>query len=82
MRRVLAIGIGLALAVVPAAALAQDGASRALRAPEDATVAVAAVVGAIATLFVVATLGYLYRRKRRLQWDFQVRRDQPHGDAH
>lgn len=85
-RLVRACALGFLIAALPLVALAtEDGAaetaSRALPALVDSVgvglIAVAAVLG----LLLIASLGYLYRRERHLDWGFQ-RPDAPHQDGH
>lgn len=84
-RVVRACALGFVLAALPMVAFAAEEAtsdvvSRALPAPADTfTVALVAVL-AVLGLFVVAALGYLYRRERHLEWEFQ-RPDAPHHDG-
>lgn len=77
-RRVISSGVGLALAAVPALAAAQEEGSRALGSPDDMGVVVVVTVLGTVALFAAAGLGYLYRRERRLTWDFQ----RPDPDQH
>ncbi|MDA0365212.1 MAG: hypothetical protein O3B31_01595 [Chloroflexi bacterium] len=85
-RFVRACMLGFLTAALPMVALATEDpaaetASRALPALVDSVgvglIAVAAVLG----LLLVASLGYLYRRERQLDWGFQ-RPDAPHQDGH
>lgn len=78
--------LGLLAAVWPVAALATeetsaDTASRALPAAGDTMSVALIAVLAVLALFLIAGLGYLYRRERNLEWDFQ-RPDTPHDGAH
>ena len=85
-RLVRACALALVVAALPFAALATeestvDVTSRALPAAADTiSVGLLAVVAVLA-LFLIASLGYLYRRERKLDWDFQ-RPDAPHGGGH
>lgn len=85
-RLVRACALGFMLAALPLVALATEEsapetASRALPSQGDAlTVGLVAVV-AVLGLFLIAGLGYLYRRERDLEWEFQ-RPDTPHHDGH
>lgn len=63
--------VGALGALAPAVALAEESASRTLDRPEDwGTVMLVTALGAVG-LGVVYTVGYLYRRKRGLEWEFQ-----------
>lgn len=67
------------LVVMPTAA--QQVADRTVEPPADwAAVALWTLLATIG-LFIVAAIGYLYRRERGLQWGFQ-QPDQPHEDDH
>ncbi len=71
---------GLGLALLPLIALAAEphGAEgvvvdgRALPPPVDFGSVLLVTVFAVAALFIVAALGYLYRRERHLDWPFQA----------
>ena len=70
MKRVRGLVVGLFVALVPAVALAsEDG--RALEGAADLGTVVLVTVGTLAALAVVTSLGYLYRRERALDWEFQ-----------
>lgn len=85
-RLVRACTLGFLIAAVPAFALATEAAgpettSRALPALGDSmSVGVIAVIAVLGVLL-LASLGYLYRRERHLEWGFQ-RPDTPHQDTH
>ena len=85
LRRIGAMTVGVAAAVQPLLALAEDAkaseaVSRALGAPAGIGGVVLVTVCALLGLFAVAGLGFLYRRERRLDWVFQ-RPDAP-PEAH
>lgn len=88
VRRVIAAVTGMILAVsAPALALAADGqrttfeaAERAMERGTDWTLIVTVTVAALLGLFLLTTIGYMYRRERGLDWEFQ-KPDAPH-DAH
>lgn len=69
-----AIGMGTALS--PLAALAEgataQAGSRAVATPREMGMVVLLTALAVTGLFVVTTLGYLYRRLRGLDWAFQA----------
>jgi hypothetical protein len=69
--RLVAALAGTLAAAVPALASAQEG-LRELETPGDTTTAVTLVVLGIAGLFLLASIAYLYRRQRRLRWDYQL----------
>ncbi len=69
--RAAAATTGAAAALLPSLAAAQEGAGRSLDAPDDAMGTVLATAGAVAALFLVASIGYLYMRIRGLEWGFQ-----------
>lgn len=74
----LAGGVAAALPMIALAAEPAAGpASRSLGLDADATKIAFAALGGLLALFGVATLGYLYRRERHLDWDFQ-KPDVPH----
>jgi len=52
-------------------AAAQEG-LRELETPADTTQAVAFAVLGVLGLFGVSSIGFLYRRQRRLRWDYQL----------
>lgn len=79
VRRVCAAAAGLALAAWPAALWAAEG-GRTLERPEDALPVALLTAAAVLGVFAVATIGYLYRRRRALDWDFQ--RPEPPRDEH
>ena len=80
-RRAAAVTGGLAFALAPAiAAAAEHEHSRVLDPPGDMPVAALATLGGIAVVMVLGTLGYLYRERRGLEWDFQ--RPDPEGPDH
>ena len=68
----LAAAIGGALAAaMPGVAAAQEG-QRELETPADATMVVGLVGLGVAALFATSSIAYLYRRQRRLHWDYQL----------
>ncbi len=85
-RRLSAMAAGVTAALVPVVTFAQEHGGATFEAHSRATDpgadwGVVMFITAIATagLFLLATLGYLYRRERGLEWPFQ-RPDAPHGD--
>ena len=70
MRRWLGSMIGLFVALVPAVALASEG-ERSLEGTADLTTVVLMTLLALGALAVVLSIGYLYRRERGLDWEFQ-----------
>jgi hypothetical protein len=60
----------LLLACVPAVAFAEEG-PRDLSAPADVGTVVLLVLLALLGMALVGGIGYLYRRERGLDWDFQ-----------
>mgnify|MGYP001604514524 CR=1 FL=1 len=81
--RASALAAGVLAAALPLVAGADEtpqyaeAADRGLGLPGDGLMIGFATVGALLAVFAVATLGYLYRRERRLDWDFQ-KPDAPH----
>ncbi len=84
-RRIGSMFAGIGVALVPLAAAAQSTTgSRATDPPGDLGETLLYTFLALVGLFVIATLGYLYREKRGLNWAFQEP-DAPHdehGDHH
>jgi hypothetical protein len=72
---------GAALALVPLLASAQQAQSRALSPGGDWHTVVMITAAIVLGLFLVATIGYLYRRERRLDWEFQ-KAELPDEGAH
>ena len=70
MKRWLGSITGLLLAGLPMAALATEE-GRALEMPADWGLVITVTLLAILGLAVVGAIGYLYRRERSLDWDFQ-----------
>ena len=90
VRRLIAAASGMLLAVsIPAFALAAEGHaestfeahSRSLDPSTDWTMIMMLTALALAGLFVVTTIGFMYRRQRNLDWEFQ-KPDAPHDDHH
>lgn len=79
--RISALATGALAAASPlitaAAEPAQTAGERGLALPGDGITIGFATVGALLAVFLVATLGYLYRRERNLDWEFQ-KPDAPH----
>lgn len=61
---------GLLLAAIPAAAMATEE-GRALETPEDLGMVLIVTILSLLGLALVGGIGYLYRRERKLDWDFQ-----------
>ena len=76
-----AFALALAGLLIPAAIAAQEASQRALSPGADTRVVATVTVLAIVALFLVASLAYLYRRERQLDWEFQ-KPDSPQGDDH
>ncbi|MCA9846664.1 MAG: hypothetical protein KC461_12855 [Dehalococcoidia bacterium] len=90
VRRLIAAASGLLLAVsMPAFALAAEGHaestfdahSRALDPSADWTMIMTLTALTLGGLFLLTTIGYMYRRQRNLDWQFQ-KPDAPHDDHH
>lgn len=80
--RTSALATGLLAAALPLVAGANEPqvvevANRGLGLPSDGLMIGFATVGALLAVFAVAALGYLYRRERHLDWEFQ-KPDAPH----
>lgn len=80
--RASALAAGVLAAALPLVAGAAEpvfsgAADRGLGLPGDGVTIVFATVGALLAVFAVAALGYLYRRERHLDWEFQ-KPDAPH----
>lgn len=72
MKRWLGSITGLLVAALPAAAMATEEArSRSLDRPADWGGVLAVTLLALIGLALVGAIGYLYRRERGLDWDFQ-----------
>jgi uncharacterized membrane protein YidH (DUF202 family) len=86
-RLVRALALGFLVAALPLVAFATestaaDASSRALPTAGDTmTVGIVAVLAVLA-LFLIASLGYLYRRERHLEWDFQRPDATQHDGGH
>lgn len=80
LARASALGVGALLALLPAIASAEEGA-RALERGEDWNKVMILTFAALLGVMLVATLGYLYRMKRNIFWDFQ-QPAAPHDDHH
>ncbi len=88
VRRLIAAASGLLLAVsVPAFAFAAEGQTefeahgRSLDPSTDWTMIMILTTLALLGLFAVTTIGFMYRRERKLDWEFQ-KPDAPHDDHH
>lgn len=81
--RTSALVTGVLLAVLPLVAGAKEpaeamaAADRGLGLPSDGVTIGFGMAGVLLGLFAVVTLGYLYRRERHLDWEFQ-KPDAPH----
>jgi hypothetical protein len=80
VRRWQAIAFGALAAASPAVALAAE--ERSLDAPADLTQVVLVTVLGLLAMAVLGGIGYLYRRERGLDWDFQKPDTPPEGDHH
>lgn len=90
VRRLIAVVSGMLFAALtPALAYAADGAgdtsfeaaSRALDPTTDWSMIVLVTFLALGALFLLSAIGYMYRRERGLDWEFQ-KPDAPHDDHH
>ena len=82
LRSVTAVALGSALAVLPAAAAAQEPGTRALETGADLWKVVLLTALGLAALLVIAAIGYLYRRQRALAWEFQKPDPPEHDEEH
>lgn len=80
LARASAAGFGALLALLPVIASAEEGA-RALERGEDWNKVMILTFAALLGVMLVSTLGYLYRMKRHIVWDFQ-QPAAPHDDHH
>lgn len=82
MRRAISAVAGVAVAgavaVWPSSALASE---RSLTTPDDMLVVAGVTVLGLLAVFGAAAVGYLYRRERGLDWEFQ-RPEEPHDEDH
>lgn len=70
MKRWLGSMTGLLLAALPAVALATDE-GRALETPADTSTVLLVTIATLLGMALVGGIGYLYRRERGLDWEFQ-----------
>ena len=79
---VLALGLlpGIASAADPVR-VAFDAADRSMEPGIDAQMIVWVTIFSVLALFAISSIGYLYRRERGLDWEFQ-KPDAPHDDHH
>lgn len=90
VRRLIAAASGMLLALsAPVLAYAAEGHaettfeahSRSLDPSTDWTMIMVITVLSLLALFALSTIGYMYRRERNLDWQFQ-KPDAPHDDHH
>lgn len=93
MKRLISAAVtGAGMALLPLLVLAADppagpvsAEGRGVPAPGDMGMTVIYTLLALTALFVVLAIGYLYRRERSLDWEFQAPaapHDDHHDDAH
>jgi hypothetical protein len=70
VKRAVGMVAGLFVALAPVVALASEG-GRSLEGAADLGTVVLVTLLALAALAVVISVGYLYRRERGLDWEFQ-----------
>ena len=70
MTRYVSVMIGLIFAVLPSSVTAAEG-GRSLDRPADWSSVLMVTVLLLLGLSVLGAIGYLYRRERGLDWDFQ-----------
>jgi hypothetical protein len=80
-KRVRGAVLGLVVAAWPLAAAAQQAQGRALPAATDWHVVMFLTAAAVVGLLLLTGVAYLYRRERRLDWDFQ-KPDPPQAGGH
>ena len=80
MRQICAVVMGLCLSFFPSVILAGSE-SRSLDPSVDLQIVTFWTILGLVSLGIVISLGYLYRRERDLDWDFQ-KPDVPHDDHH
>jgi len=80
VKRLLGSGVGLFVALAPAIALATEE-GRSLESAADLWKVVLLTLLGLAAVAVTASIGYLYRRERGLDWEFQ-KPDAPQDDHH
>ncbi len=79
-RRLVGLGVGAWLALLPVIALAQEEEGRVVERTADwGTVMLLTFAGLAATML-LGTLIYLYRMRRNIVWDFQ-QTEAPHEDG-
>jgi hypothetical protein len=78
---VLGVGAGVWLALLPVVVLAQEEGGRTLERSEDWSQVMVFTIAGVVAILLAATLGYLYRMRRHIVWDFQ-QPEEPHGDSH
>ncbi len=78
--RFTAVGLGALVALLPVIASAEEG-SRVLERGEDWSKVMILTFATLLAVMLLATLGYLYRVKRNIVWDFQAPAA-PHDDHH
>ncbi|HRC62669.1 MAG: hypothetical protein K1X87_07930 [Dehalococcoidia bacterium] len=78
--RVAGAGLGALLALLPIIASAEEG-SRVLERGDDWNKVMILTFATLLGVMFLATLGFLYRMKRHLFWDFQ-QPAAPHDDHH
>lgn len=71
------MAVGVLLAAWPALAVAQETGSRELGTSDDLVKVVLLTLLGLGVVLTAAAFGYLYRRERGLDWDFQ--RPDPDG---
>lgn len=69
--RAAGMAVGAGAALLPALALAAEEGTRAVARPAEWLHAMLWTAAGSIGLLLLATLGALYRRERRLEWDFQ-----------
>jgi len=79
--RAAVVGLGGLLALLPAIASAQED-TRTLEPADDWGRVMLLTFAALLAVLLVATLGYLYRAKRNIVWDFQQPAEPHHDDHH
>lgn len=78
--KLVALGAGLLAAALPVVASAAEEGGRTLERGDDWLMVLLISIGAMAAVMLIWTLGYLYRMRRNMYWDFQAPAA-PHDDS-